>query len=86
MNMTEQIALTLRIVSHGHINNWRAYAALAGMIAAIGGMVTMMWFLSQPTSDWRGWMFGAASVAGMGLWRAMLPLAAAQDQRDEAQR
>jgi len=87
MNMTEQISLTLRIVSHGHFNNWRAYAALLGMLAMIGGMVAMMWFLSsQAPSDMRGWLCGGASVIGLALWRSMLPLAYEQDRRDEARR
>ncbi len=84
MNFNDQIALTLRIVSHGHFSNWRAFAALAGMLAMIGGMVAMMWYLSQPGTDMRGFLCGAVSIAGLFLWRAMLPLADAQDQRDEA--
>jgi hypothetical protein len=83
MNFHDQIALTLRTVSHGHLGNWRAFAALAGMIVMIGGMVAMMWFLSQPVTDMRGWLCGAASIGGLFVWRAMLPLAVAQDQRDE---
>lgn len=84
MNFNEQIALTLRTVSHGHLGNWRAFAALAGMLLMICGMVAMMWFLSQPITDVRGYLCGAASVAGLVLWRAMLPLALAQDKLDEA--
>jgi hypothetical protein len=81
MNFNEQVALTLRIASHGRLGNWRAFVALAGMIVMIGGMVAMMWFLSaQATSDPRGWVCGALSVAGLALWRAMLPGAAAEDQ------
>lgn len=79
MNLSQQIALTLSTVAQAHAANWRAYAALAGMIVTIGGMVAMMWFLSsQPTSDLRGWLCGGASLAGLALWRGMLPLAVEQ--------
>ena len=83
MNFSEQIALTLRTVAHGKLHNWRAYAALAGMLAMIVGMVAMMWFLSQPVVDVLGWLCGGASVGGLMLWRAMLPLAVAQDRLDQ---
>ncbi|HEX8610469.1 MAG TPA: hypothetical protein VF800_04210 [Telluria sp.] len=76
MNITEQIALTLSTVAQARAANWRAYAALAGMLLMMGGMVAMMWFLSsQPTLDLRGWLCGGASVAGLALWRATLPQA-----------
>ena len=84
MNFNEQIALTLRTVAHGHLSNWRAYAALIGMLLMIVGMVAMMWFLSQPTVDLRGWLCGGASIGGLMLWRALLPPAVAEDQRLEA--
>ena len=86
MNFNDQIALTFRIALRGNVSNWRAYAAFAGMLAMILGMVAMMWFLSQPTIDVRGWLCGAASVAGLSLWRAMLPLADAEDKRAQASR
>ena len=86
MNFQDQIALTFRIVGHGHFSNWRAYVALLGMFAMIGGMVAMMWFLSQPTTDTRGWICGALSIVGLNVWRALLPGASVQDQRDEAAR
>lgn len=77
MNITQQIALTMSTVAQAHASNWRAYAALAGMLLTIGGMVAMMWFLSsQATLDVRGWLCGAASIAGLALWRALLPTAA----------
>jgi hypothetical protein len=82
MSLHDDIGLTLRIVSHGRASNWPAYAALLGMLAMIGGMVAMMWFLSsQPTSDLRGWLCGALSVAGLGIWRRLLPEAVARDSR-----
>lgn len=83
MNISEQIALTLSTVAQAPAANWRAYAALAGMLLTMGGMVAMMWFLSQPASDMRGWLCGAASVAGLAVWRALLPPAMrmAQQQR-----
>lgn len=85
MNFNEQVALTLSTVAHGHLGNWRAFAALAGMLLMIGGMVAMMWFLSsQPTTDVRGWICGGVSVAGLMIWRAMLPLAVEQDRVYEA--
>lgn len=79
MNITQQIALTLSTVAQAHAANWRAYAALGGMLLTIAGMLAMMWFLSsQPTLDVRGWLCGGASVAGLLLWRATLPLAVQQ--------
>lgn len=75
MNITQQIALTLSTAAQAHAANWRAWAALAGMLLMIGGMVAMMWFLSQPSFDMRGWLCGAASMAGLAVWRATLPLA-----------
>lgn len=87
MNFQQQIGLTLRIVSHGHASNWRAFVALAAMILMIGGMIAMMWFLSSaPSSDLRPWICGIASVVGLALWNNMLPLAAAQDESDEARK
>ena len=85
MNINEQIALTLTTMSTCRSTNWRAYAATIGMLFMIGGMVAMMWFLSsQPTTDLRAWLCGGASLAGLALWRTMLPLAIAQDKRDRA--
>lgn len=70
MSMNDDVAATLRLVRQDH--NARAFAALAGMLAMIGGMVALMWCLSQPVMTAQGWGFGALSVAGMLLWRAML--------------
>lgn len=70
MSMHDDIALTLRLVQQR--SNWRPFAALAGLVAMIGGMITLMWFLSQPVMDLRGWLAGALSVAGMLIWRTML--------------
>ncbi|NHZ65763.1 hypothetical protein [Massilia genomosp. 1] len=82
MNITQQIALTLSTVAQAKAANWRAFAALAGMLLMIGGMVAMMWFLSsQPTLDLRGWLCGGASLAGLALWRATLPLAVHEVER-----
>ena len=86
MNFNDQLALTVRLAVRGNLRNWRAYAALAGMLVMLGGMVLMMWLLSQPGTDLRGFACGAASVAGLSLWRAMLPGAANQDARNEAGR
>ena len=83
--MNQDIALTLNLLTQGPIGNWRAWLALAGMLLMIGGMVAMMWFLSsRPTLDLTGWLCGGASVAGLGLWRTMLPQALAW--RDQARR
>ncbi|ATQ77460.1 hypothetical protein CR152_25365 [Massilia violaceinigra] len=82
MNINQQIALTLSTAANARAANWRAWAALAGMMVTIGGMVAMMWFLStQPTLDLRGWLCGGASMAGLALWRAMLPLAVEHERR-----
>lgn len=81
MNFNQQVALTFRLVSRGKAGNWQAWLALAGMLLMIGGMVAMMWFLSQPTLDLRGWLCGAASIAGLFLWRATLPQAEARDRQ-----
>ena len=70
MSMHDDVAATLRLVQQNH--NARAWAALAGMLAMFGGMVALMWFLSQPVMAQYGWGFGALSVAGLVLWRSML--------------
>ena len=81
MNFNQQVALTLRLVAHGKAGNWPAWLALAGMLMMIGGMVAMMWFLSQPAVDLRGWLCGGVSIGGLFLWRAMLPQAQARDRK-----
>ena len=82
MSFNDDMALTLRTVSGAPASNWPAYAALMGMLLMIGGMVAMMWFLSsQPTLDLRGWLCGAVSVAGLMLWRGLLPVAVERGRR-----
>ncbi len=76
MSFNDDMALTFRTVAGSPASNWPAYAALVGMLIMIGGMIAMMWFLSsRPTTDLVGWLCGAVSMAGLGLWRSMLPLA-----------
>jgi hypothetical protein len=82
MSLNDDMALTFRTVASGPAGNWQAWAALAGMLLMIAGMVAMMWFLSsRPTFDPTGWLCGAASVAGLALWRHMLPAAVKRQQR-----
>jgi hypothetical protein len=82
MSFNDDMALTFRTVASGPASNWPAYAAVAGMLVMIGGMIAMMWFLSsRPTSDLTAWLCGGASVAGLALWRNMLPVAIARQRK-----
>ncbi len=79
MNFNQQLSLTFQLASRAGLANWPAWLALLGMLLMIAAMVGMMWFLSQPVVDLRAWLCGGASIAGLGLWRSMLPLALARD-------
>ena len=82
MSFNDDMALTFRTAAGGPVGNWPAYAAVVGMLVMIGGMIAMMWFLSsRPTSDLTAWLCGGASVAGLALWRNMLPVAIAGQRK-----
>jgi hypothetical protein len=82
MSLHNDVSLTLRTAASGPAGNWHAWLALAGMLATFAGMVAMMWFLSSaPTLDLTGWLCGAASAAGLFLWRATLPRAVERARR-----
>lgn len=84
MSLHDDMALTFRTVAGAPVSNWPAYAALTGMVLMVAGMVAMMWCLSfLPTLDLRGWLCGAASVAGLMLWRSMLPVAVDRRRRGD---
>ena len=81
MNINDEFAQTLGLVSRANTSNWHAYAALVGMLMMILGMVAMMWFLSsEPTLEIKGILSCAVSIIGLGLWRNMLPAAHAHDK------
>ena len=82
MSFNDDMALTFTTAASGPAGNWPAYAAVAGMLVMIGGMIAMMWFLSsRTTSDLTAWLCGGASVAGLALWRNMLPVAIARQRK-----
>ncbi|MES2150497.1 MAG: hypothetical protein V4508_11995 [Pseudomonadota bacterium] len=81
MNMQQDAVSTIRIALRAGARNWLAYAALAGMLMTIGGMVGLMWFVSfEPGFGLHAMLCGALSVGGLLLWNGTLGTAMARDR------